>query len=41
MHRLTGKRCCLQLGYLLTIPVSQKMKEEQNFDVDGLEFVVS
>ena len=29
-----------QLGYLLAIPRSPDMKEEQDFAIDGLEFVV-
>ena len=29
-----------QLGYLLAIPRSPEMKEEHDFAIDGLEFVV-
>ena len=29
-----------QLGYLLAIPRTPEMKEEQDFAIDGLEFVV-
>lgn len=29
-----------QLGYLLAIPRSAEMKEERDFAIDGLEFVV-
>ena len=32
--------CVSQLGYLLAIPRSPEMKEEGDFAIDGLEFVV-
>jgi hypothetical protein len=31
----------LQLGYLLAIPRTEQMKEEKDFEMEGLEFVVS
>lgn len=30
----------LQLGYLLAVPCTARMKEAQDFEIDGLEFVV-
>jgi DNA mismatch repair protein MSH5 len=29
-----------QLGYLLAVPCTANMKEAQDFEIDGLEFVV-
>ena len=31
----------MQLGYLLAIPRTEQMKEEKDFEMEGLEFVVS
>ena len=33
--------CCLQLGYMLAVPLTEPLKQKDDYTMPGLEFMVS